>query len=229
MVAERGRADCVIALAPPKAQLTGLCAQTALFWALSRRARTRRTLSAKWGVCFTRKIYCFSEIGATIASVLAIASALRGAEFDQRHLSEDLVFVKRFEEAVARTDFHLAPPNDEEFLGLVSFAEDDLSRREEARRDVGAEQKAEVAGIAHRIGSGLAPALSPRPVKGIKAMAVADNRNERRGPRLRASADRYHRPAADLALEDPAARLEHLVEWDRMGDGGELAAIEFDR
>ncbi len=61
---------------------------------------------------------------------------------DQRQLAEDLIFSERLEQAVSRTDFDLAAPDDEELFAPFALPENDFASREKARRNVGAKEKA---------------------------------------------------------------------------------------
>lgn len=63
----------------------------ALFEARNRRANTRMTLNAKNGVWLMRKRNCFSEIGASVTSVTAMAAAVR---VNECHFAENAVGIE---------------------------------------------------------------------------------------------------------------------------------------
>jgi hypothetical protein len=83
---------------------------TVRFDARSRRAMTRKTLSAKCGVWLMRKRNCFSPTGTS------------------------------FEHAIAEADLDLAVLNDEQLLGIVTLTEDDIARLKFAHRHACASQ-----------------------------------------------------------------------------------------
>ena len=63
------------------------------------------TSSANVGARLTRARKSFFEIGTSATSVLAMAVALRGAEFDQRHLAENVIGLERSQQTVAELEF----------------------------------------------------------------------------------------------------------------------------
>ncbi len=101
-----------------------------------------------------------------MTSVSATTVALRGEEFDQRHLAENLVLAQGFEQPVPGQDTDAAPLNDVKLLAWISLAEDRLARFVIASRDVGPEEQTEAIGVvrhvvihAHRIAA--RPFLNP--------------------------------------------------------------------
>jgi hypothetical protein len=59
---------------------------------------------------------------------------------DQRHLTEDGIVGQSFEHAIAEADLDLAVLNDEQLIGIVALAEDDIARLKFAHRHACASQ-----------------------------------------------------------------------------------------
>jgi hypothetical protein len=114
------------------------------FDARSRRAITRKTLSAKCGVWLMRNRNCFSATRDKrhVADRHGRCAARSGV--DQRHLAKNGVIGQRFEHAIAEKDLDPAVLNDEQLLGIVALMEDDITGLEFAHRHACASQYSKI-------------------------------------------------------------------------------------
>jgi hypothetical protein len=116
---------------------------SAVFAARKRRAITRITLSAKYGVLLIRNKNCFSLTGTSLASLAANCCRAARRGIDQGHFSENALR-QRLEHAITETDFNLAALNNEQFLCRVTLPEDDIVSLEVARGNAGTCQKSKI-------------------------------------------------------------------------------------